>query len=90
VVSSDSPDLRPGYAAWSCYRGLNDFDQVSEGSLVVLKHREAKARIGESLECKVFFRVTDETIRVFTSGCKSSCMNFDFTFAKTSKLCRHG
>ena len=89
VISSDSPDLRPGYAAWTCLRELNHFDQVNEELLLVLKHRDAQGGIEESLQCRVFFRVTEKTVRVFTSGCTSSCMTFDVTFEKASKFCRH-
>ncbi len=42
VISSNDPDLRPGSAAWTCHRGLDDFDQVSEGRFLVLKHRDLK------------------------------------------------
>lgn len=90
VVSSDSPDLRPGYAAWTCHRSLRHFEQANEGQVLVLKHRPPQAQDDESHTCKVAFRVTDKTIRVFTSGCKTSCMGFDFTFQKTGKLCRDG
>ena len=89
VITSNDPDLRPGYAAWACHRELSDFDQTSDGRLLVLTHRELRAPKEESSGCKVVFRIADKTVRTFTRDCKASCLNFDFTFRKTGRLCRN-
>ena len=89
VISSDDPDLRPGYAAWTCHRSIEHFEQTIKGDLVLLKHRDvSEAANGESPACQVAFRVSDKVVRAFTSGCRTSCMMFDVTFQKRGKLCR--
>ena len=90
VISSDSPDLRPGYAAWTCHRSLTHFEQAKKGDLLVLKHRGTKRSDEESSACQVLFHLKDNTVRAFTSGCRTSCMTFDFTFERAGKLCHDG
>jgi len=32
VISSDDPDLRPGYAAWTCHLSIEHFEQTIKGT----------------------------------------------------------
>ena len=89
VISSNDPELRPGYAAWTCHRSLEHFEQTRKGRLMLLKHRDtSRGTEGESLACQVAFQLTEKSVRAFTADCRTSCMVFDVTFERRGRLCR--
>ena len=86
VVSSNSDDVRPGYAS-TCRVRLDQFRQLKKGSVILLKYQSSEAERDQK-DCEIAISESRSSIRVRSSGCTYPCMNLDVAFDKATRSCK--
>lgn len=86
VLSSDSPDLRPGYGT-TCEIDLNELQQINRSGDVILKLRPGRHERGQE-SCEIKIQDSQSSIQVNSSGCSYSCLALNISIDKGSGVCR--
>ena len=86
VISSDSPDVRPGYAV-SCQADTEKFQQIARGNAIVLKYRAHESE-KYMRDCEIRIWVENSNVRVRSSKCTSSCTDLNLIMEKNTGRCR--
>lgn len=83
--SSDSPDLRPGYATTS-QMDMNDLQQVQSSETIVLKIKPGRHEKYQE-NCRVWIQENQSSILVSSSECSSPSLALNIVIDKKTGAC---
>jgi hypothetical protein len=86
AISSDSPDLRSGYAS-TCQVEMEKFQQVRESNYISLQY-QAGEHEKEHEGCEVRLWETKSLTRAESSKCSYPCLDFNVAIDKNTNVCR--
>lgn len=82
ATTVSSPDLALGYSN-TCIQHAGNFVQTHGDGAYVLQYFSHGNQYGESPSCQVRIAKRNSKLHVYTSNCRSVCMNFNFTVLKS-------
>ena len=86
AISSDSPDLRTGYAA-TCVRQTESFQQTKTANYIQLRYLADESE-QQDRRCEIRVWESPSTVRVKSSNCTYPCLILNIEIEKKTGACR--